>query len=660
MRRRHRVVVVALAGVGSWLVVAPDASAVVKTVDCAKTDLAPVLLSIPTNSTVKLKGTCTGNFTADKNLTLVGTPTATLNGGGVDTTLTLDGFHAYHLSHVNITGGSASDGGGIEFAGGGSLTLDHVRVTANSAVGGRHPSVAQGGGVDVRNPAFVTITNSTIANNHVSVSGTGFQAAEGGGLYVTGQLTISNSVVNGNTTQGSSTDNAGEGDGAGILVIGSMTMTATKVTNNQATGVGPTVGDSHGGGIFWSPVINDVMTVTDSTISSNHATGTSPGNAGADGGGIFMAASAFGSEPMFVKHSTLAGNQATATSSGGSSIAEGGAIYAIGSSPYPVVKVSGTTISGSSVSATGATTGFAQGGGIWLFGTGNLMRSTLTGNTVSSQSGTGIASGGGGGAAILTSDPYPVVSSTFDGNSVTGQSSQGGAVSVSGGGLLADGFRPMNVRSSTFSHNSVTTHTFGSSSEAGGGGITLLGTNTAPGDLIVNSTIVNNTVTGNGGTSPDSLGAGLSVFDKKLLLAFDTIVRNAAHTNVLPESTFGGGVYAEVDTGTTLFGNLIALNRAQTGPDCRGQVTSHGFNLFVTKSGCTLSTAAGDVANPKPKLGALADNGGPALTVALLAGSPALNRITTTSCRGVVKSDERGVARPQGAKCDEGAFEREP
>jgi hypothetical protein len=30
-------------------------------VDCSKTDLMPVLASIPTGSTIKLKGTCSGN-----------------------------------------------------------------------------------------------------------------------------------------------------------------------------------------------------------------------------------------------------------------------------------------------------------------------------------------------------------------------------------------------------------------------------------------------------------------------------------------------------------------------------------------------------------------------------------------------------------------------
>ncbi len=63
-----------------------------------------------------------------------------------------------------------------------------------------------------------------------------------------------------------------------------------------------------------------------------------------------------------------------------------------------------------------------------------------------------------------------------------------------------------------------------------------------------------------------------------------------------------------------------------------------------------------------PKLGLLADNGGPSTgsgqapkTHALLPGSPARNAIPASSC--IVSDDQRGVARPQGDDCDIGAYE---
>jgi hypothetical protein len=54
-------------------------------------------------------------------------------------------------------------------------------------------------------------------------------------------------------------------------------------------------------------------------------------------------------------------------------------------------------------------------------------------------------------------------------------------------------------------------------------------------------------------------------------------------------------------------------------------------------------------------LGALADNGGPTKTHALLAGSPAINK--GNSFRAT--TDQRGVARPVGVASDIGAFEFE-
>ena len=55
-----------------------------------------------------------------------------------------------------------------------------------------------------------------------------------------------------------------------------------------------------------------------------------------------------------------------------------------------------------------------------------------------------------------------------------------------------------------------------------------------------------------------------------------------------------------------------------------------------------------------PKLGALADNGGPTWTFGLLPGSPAIDAGEDATCETV---DQRGITRPQGPHCDIGAFE---
>ena len=53
-------------------------------------------------------------------------------------------------------------------------------------------------------------------------------------------------------------------------------------------------------------------------------------------------------------------------------------------------------------------------------------------------------------------------------------------------------------------------------------------------------------------------------------------------------------------------------------------------------------------------LDALADNGGYTQTMALGAGSSAIDTGTNTGCPA---TDQRGVTRPQGSHCDIGAYE---
>jgi hypothetical protein len=98
-------------------------------------------------------------------------------------------------------------------------------------------------------------------------------------------------------------------------------------------------------------------------------------------------------------------------------------------------------------------------------------------------------------------------------------------------------------------------------------------------------------------------------------------------------------------------------------------VTSLGRNLVGDALGCGTvfdNGVKGDkVGNdqvgpsiPKivPKLGPLADNGGPTPTRALKAGSPAIDAAGGKPCS--TTTDQRGVTRPKGPKCDIGAFEK--
>ena len=102
--------------------------------------------------------------------------------------------------------------------------------------------------------------------------------------------------------------------------------------------------------------------------------------------------------------------------------------------------------------------------------------------------------------------------------------------------------------------------------------------------------------------------------------------------------------------------NTIVANSAPD-DDCAGNlVTSNGSN--IDSDGTCSLVAAGDLPNTNPQLGPLADNGGPTQTLALLAGSPAIDA-GSGDCPPPA-TDQRGVTRPQGAACDIGAYEFEP
>ena len=81
-------------------------------------------------------------------------------------------------------------------------------------------------------------------------------------------------------------------------------------------------------------------------------------------------------------------------------------------------------------------------------------------------------------------------------------------------------------------------------------------------------------------------------------------------------------------------------------------ITSLGSNVFTDG---TCFQIASDQVVANALLGPLADNGGPTLTHALLAGSPAIDAAGAGACP---VTDQRGVARD--AACDVGAFEFVP
>lgn len=201
----------------------------------------------------------------------------------------------------------------------------------------------------------------------------------------------------------------------------------------------------------------------------------------------------------------------------------------------------------------------------------------------------------------------------------------------------------------------------GVASGSTGGGI---GGNVPQGDV----TIVNTTISGNS----NDLGGGVGIHFPSAGASHTTIINSTISGNTA--ITSGGGIHF-FDHFLFLGSNLIALNSAPAGPDIFTDpiaggnpiVNSVGYNLVGTAVGYTWINGAGDqlgIANPGLQLDAnnlplLKDNGGPTQTIALIAGSPAIDRgfadaSLTTDQRG------SGFARVIGAAADVGAFEMQP
>jgi CSLREA domain-containing protein len=149
--------------------------------------------------------------------------------------------------------------------------------------------------------------------------------------------------------------------------------------------------------------------------------------------------------------------------------------------------------------------------------------------------------------------------------------------------------------------------------------------------------ITNSTLSGNGG--------GIENFGGSVRVAFVTVTNNT-----------GSGIY---NSGAFNIKNSIVANNTVAGRpvDCGGALNAFGVN-FATDTTCA---GFRQVTSAQLNLQPLADNGGPTPTHALGPGSVAIDAVSdcTDLNNTPVRTDQRGVARPQGVRCDAGAFERE-
>jgi hypothetical protein len=158
------------------------------------------------------------------------------------------------LTNCNILSNTASTGGGLYVAAGSKVTLEHCSVENNSAIGSVNDAslAARGGGVYSDTGSQITIDQTVISSNHVTgpchVSG-GTRVfcadADGGGLYLSGEMAITASNVTGNDA----TDPTGHALGAGLYAtLGATQSIQNTVLIHNSTSSGD--GMATGGGIY--------------------------------------------------------------------------------------------------------------------------------------------------------------------------------------------------------------------------------------------------------------------------------------------------------------------------------------------------------------------------------------------------------------------------
>jgi CSLREA domain-containing protein len=276
----------------------------------------------------------------------------------------------------------------------------------------------------------------------------------------------------------------------------------------------------------------------------------------------------------------------------------------------------------------------AAGGGILNAGHLVLVDSVILSNTTAAE---------GGGLAQFTGATVIVTNTTVVGNVAAGT---GGGVYLNGGLTLAN--------SAVISNTSNADGT-----NEGGGGLHV--------DVSGILSVTNSTVSGN--AARDN-GGGIYLVGGVVTLTNVTIANNTADFMNSTGGNQGGGVYntgGSITARNTLIATNIDASSSTNHPDCSGTLTSADYNLIGNTTGCILAgTTTGNITGMPSgfSLGPLQHNGGSTLTHALPFGNPAIGAgnpdVPGSGGNACPITDQRGLTRPQGERCDIGAYEYEP
>jgi hypothetical protein len=525
-----------------------------------------------------------------------------------------------------------------------------------------HTVTIVGGGSSGPNATVIDAAGLNIGN----VRDRAFHLAGPGVSLILQDVVIQNGQAADDGTNGASTNPAAQNTNrAGGCILnngGSLTLTNVVVRSCQALGKGDSVINAHttldalGGGLASLGATGNVV-IAASTFTTNAADGGNGGNfnngagSNARGGAIYFEGGTLGISGSRIDASSANGgnggsvDQNGQTNGGFGGFAQGGGVWIGGGTATIADTTIESTAANGGDSGTGGNganpAGDAEGGGLYSLGNVTVSNSTfhLAG-----------ATGGRGGDAF---------GSTCLGahNAGDGGAARGGAIFAHGGSLIVD-TATLASNVAIGGHGGDGGQTNGACGMHGAGGLAHGGaiTNDNAATVTINHATIslNNAQAGNSGVNQG--GA-----NKPPRLA--------------AEGT-GGGIRVGPG-GVTLGNTIIAGNTAANGtgdttgaptpgPDVDGAVTSQGHNLLGLTTEATGFTGTGDLTGADPMLGPLADNGGPTRTMALSAGSPAIDAGVAAGAsfdqRGRPRTfDDPGVANAATSDgTDIGAFELQP
>ncbi|AKS40565.1 CSLREA domain-containing protein [Wenzhouxiangella marina] len=544
------------------------------------------------------------------------------------------------INNLTIANGYTDvfDGGGI-FSACRALTLNSVRLSNNA-------STANGGGLFHRPETIgsLTIQDSIITGNTAGFQGGGF-GVNGSVVQVTGTAFYDNVAGN-------------NGGGAFLSSPNPFTLIGNVFDGNQG---------ASGGGLFLRA--NEAL-VQDTVFTGNSASGLGGGmtattlgsatgsldirdnlfemNSAPNGGGLAMVVfENTGDMSASVLYNRFYDN--SASDSGGAlfmnaqtgvtvTVGEGVALgnTAVNDGGFMTADLDGNALSIRGLQASNNEAG-RRGGAAFIFAEA-LAEITLEGSVLSNNRAQPLGSDGKGGALYLYGNPgeFAVLESVLSSN----------RASQSGGGLYLNvdwtgagaGTPPCRVKYSQISNN-----------QASDGAGAALDQNEGACWFIA-STISGNTAT--------IAGGGIFHYGSGPV----AVVESTVAFNTAPN---GGGIYnyGKYESRTSVLGSIISDNAASTqGPDILGTNTadvSASFSLISDTSDSQLVDVGNNVLNQSAQLQPLANNGGPTLTHAILAGSPAIDAGSTSL--GPTPYDQRGApfARLIGDAMDMGAYEQQ-